>query len=40
MISLGTDGDILQHIRTHVPPSNAVHGENTYIFIGWLGEER
>jgi len=25
--SLGTDGDILQHIRAHMPLSNAIHGE-------------
>jgi hypothetical protein len=25
--SLETDGDILQHIRAHVPPPNTVHGE-------------
>ena len=25
--SLGTDGDILQHIQAHMPLSNAIHGE-------------
>jgi hypothetical protein len=25
--SLGTDGDILQHIWAHMPPSNAIHKE-------------
>jgi hypothetical protein len=30
MTSLRTDGDILQHIRAHVPSSNAVHGEKPW----------
>jgi hypothetical protein len=27
--SIRIDGDILQHIRAHVPSSNAIHGEES-----------